>query len=90
MSPRRGEGIARSIERPQMPGTYSQILLHIVFSTKRRELWITADVAERLHAYMGGIVRAERGVLYAIGGACQPRRPLRAASHHEGFDSVSK
>ena len=51
-----------------MPGTYSQILLHIVFSTKRREPWITAEVAERLYPYMGGIVRAERGVLYEIGG----------------------
>lgn len=51
-----------------MPGTYSQILLHIVFSTKHREAWITPDIAERLYPYMGGIVRAERGVLYDIGG----------------------
>ena len=51
-----------------MPGTYSQILLHIVFSTKHREAWITADIAERLYPYMGGIVRAEKGVLYDIGG----------------------
>jgi putative transposase len=51
-----------------MPGTYSQILLHIVFSTKHREPWIMAEVAERLYPYMGGIVRAEKGVLYDIGG----------------------
>lgn len=51
-----------------MPGTYSQILFHIVFSTKNREPWITSDVAERLYAYMGGLVRAEKGVLYTIGG----------------------
>ena len=51
-----------------MPGTYSQILLHIVFSTKRREPWITADCAERLYRYMGGIVRGEKGVVYDIGG----------------------
>ena len=51
-----------------MAGSYSQILLHIVFSTKRRQSWITRDVAERLYSYLGGIVRAERGVLYAIGG----------------------
>ncbi|MCC6661418.1 MAG: IS200/IS605 family transposase [Phycisphaerales bacterium] len=51
-----------------MPGTYSRILLHIVFSTKHREPWITADIAERLYPYMGGIVRAEKGVLYDIGG----------------------
>jgi REP element-mobilizing transposase RayT len=51
-----------------MPGTYSQILLHIVFSTKHREPWITSDIADRLYPYMGGIVRAENGVLYDIGG----------------------
>jgi putative transposase len=29
---------------------------------------IAPDVAERLYPFMGGIVRAEKGVLYAIGG----------------------
>ncbi|MBS0196501.1 MAG: IS200/IS605 family transposase [Planctomycetes bacterium] len=51
-----------------MPGTYSQLLLHVVFSTKARASWITADVAERLYPFIGGIVRAEKGVLYDIGG----------------------
>ncbi len=51
-----------------MPGTYSQILLHIVFSTKNREPWIAPDIAERLYPYMGGLVRAEKGVLYDING----------------------
>ena len=51
-----------------MPGTYSQILLHIVFSTKHRQPWITEDIREALYGYMGGIVREEKGVLYKIGG----------------------
>jgi putative transposase len=51
-----------------MPGTYSQLLLHVVFSTKGRTPWIVGDVAERLYPYIGGIVRAERGVLYDVGG----------------------
>jgi len=51
-----------------MSGTYSQILLHMVFSTKHRKPWITADIAERLYPYMGGIVRAAKGVLCSIGG----------------------
>lgn len=63
-----GEGVLSNSLRSIMPGTYSQILLHIVFSTKRREPWITADIAGRLYPYMGGIVRAEKGVLYDIGG----------------------
>lgn len=51
-----------------MPGTFSQLLLHVVFSTKRRSRWITDDVVERLYPYIGGIIRAEKGVLYEIGG----------------------
>jgi putative transposase len=60
-SPQRGEGFL-------MPGTYSQLLLHVVFSTKGRTPWISAEVAARLCPYIGGIVRAEKGVLYEIGG----------------------
>ena len=51
-----------------MPGTSSQILLHVVFSSKGRTPWITPDIAEYLYPYIGGIVRAEKGVLYDIGG----------------------
>jgi len=47
-----------------MPGTYSHLALHVVFSTKHRTPWI----AQRLYPFMGGIVRKERGVLSAIGG----------------------
>ncbi len=51
-----------------MPGTYSQILLHIVFSTKQRRPYITSELQARLYDYVGGIVRAEKGTLYAISG----------------------
>src|ERR1041384_2028789 len=51
-----------------MPGTYTPLLLHVVFSTKRRQPWITQDVRERLYKYLGGIVRGEKGVLYEVGG----------------------
>jgi putative transposase len=37
-------------------------------STKGRMPWITPDVAERLYPFMGGIVRAEKCTLFAIGG----------------------
>ncbi len=51
-----------------MPGTYSQLLLHIATSTKGRIPWISTAVAEHLYPYIGGIIRAEKGVLYEIGG----------------------
>ncbi len=51
-----------------MSGSYSQILLHAVFSTKNRHPWIFADVADRLYPFIGGIVRSEQGTLLEIGG----------------------
>lgn len=51
-----------------MSGTYSQLLLHVVTSTKGRARWISPEVAERLYPYIGGVIRAERGKLYEIGG----------------------
>lgn len=51
-----------------MPGTYTQLLFHVVTATKGRTPWIKPQIAERLYPYIGGIVRAEKGVLYAIGG----------------------
>lgn len=51
-----------------MPGTYSQILLHFIFSTKRRATFIKPEIQSRLYEYMGGIIRQEKGTLYAIGG----------------------
>ena len=51
-----------------MAGTFSQILLHVIFSTKQRQPWITPKIAKRLYPFMGGIVRKEKGVLYDIGG----------------------
>ena len=51
-----------------MPGTYSRILLHTVFSTKDRANLITPTIQPELYAYMGGIVRDMKGVLFEIGG----------------------
>ena len=52
-----------------MAGSYSQILLHIVFSTKERRPVISLELSPRLYAYMASIVRGEGGSLYEIGGA---------------------
>ena len=51
-----------------MPTTLSRILLHVIFSTKRRACMITTDLQPRLYAYIGGIVRDEKGTLLEIGG----------------------
>jgi REP element-mobilizing transposase RayT len=51
-----------------MPGTYSNLLYHLVFSTKGRANLIAQNIEPRLHEFLGGIVRSERGTAYQIGG----------------------
>ncbi len=52
-----------------MGSTYSQLHFHIIFGVKERRSLINATMRERLHQYIGGIVRKEGGVLQAIGGS---------------------
>lgn len=52
-----------------MPGTFTQLLVHLIFSTKHRQPWISDRIEDRLYAYMGGIIRSEGGTLFEIGGA---------------------
>ena len=51
-----------------MSSTLTNLLYHIVFSTKNREPIITAPIRANLYKYMGGIVRGEGGTLIEIGG----------------------
>ncbi len=44
------------------------IVLHLIFSTKRRERLIRNEIREDLFAYLGGIVRAMRGTAVIING----------------------
>ena len=51
-----------------MSGTYVNLLYHIIFSTKHREPMILEAFKDELHAYLGGVLRDERGRLLCIGG----------------------
>ncbi|MBA4124210.1 MAG: IS200/IS605 family transposase [Acidobacteria bacterium] len=51
-----------------MPSTHTNLHYHIVFSTKERLPLIKEEWRERLHAYLGGIVKNLEGVPLAIGG----------------------
>jgi len=51
-----------------MASTVSNLLVHVVFSTKNREPRISPEIQPDLHAYLGGIVRSEGGVALGIGG----------------------
>jgi putative transposase len=51
-----------------MPSTHVSLHYHIIFSTKDRVPLIAALWRERLHAYLGGVVRNVNGIAEAIGG----------------------
>ena len=51
-----------------MATTFTNLLYHIVFSTKNRNALIVPDLRDRLYPYLGGIIRAEKGTLLEIGG----------------------
>ena len=51
-----------------MPSSHISLNVHLVFSTKDRLPLISADYLERLHAYLGGIVKGMEAMPLAIGG----------------------
>ena len=51
-----------------MPQSYTNLIYHIVFSTKMRQPIIKNDVRPRLYDYIGGTIRKQGGISLAIGG----------------------
>jgi REP element-mobilizing transposase RayT len=51
-----------------MPYTSSNLLVHLIFSTKRRGRLIKPDLKGGLFAYMGGIIREMHGVALIVNG----------------------
>lgn len=51
-----------------MPGAWTQNYYHVVFSTLERRALIKPEIEERLHAYLGGLVRDLRCQLIAVNG----------------------
>ena len=51
-----------------MANTYTNLLYHIVFSTKNREALIHNSLKGELNKYIGGLVRDKKGILLEVGG----------------------
>jgi REP element-mobilizing transposase RayT len=51
-----------------MSSTHLSLHYHFVFGTKNHEALITSSWRDRLHAYLGGVIRTLDGVPEAIGG----------------------
>ena len=51
-----------------MSRTFTNLLTHVIFSTKDREPTISNEVRPELFAYLGGLTRKLRGKAYGING----------------------
>ena len=52
-----------------MPQSLSQVILHIVFSTKERRPLLDAEIRPRIHAYLATVCRDCHCEAYRVGGA---------------------
>jgi REP element-mobilizing transposase RayT len=57
-------------------GSYTNLLYHVVFSTKERRRLITPVIEDELHKYIGGIVRNLEGDLLEANGDLDHRHLL--------------
>jgi putative transposase len=51
-----------------MSDSYTNLLYHIIFSTKDRKPFITADYQSRLYDYIGGVIRGVGGISLELNG----------------------
>jgi putative transposase len=63
-------------------------LLHLVFSTKNRMLWIPSDVRERLYAYQAGIFKEWESPALIIGGVEDHVHALFALSKNHALKKI--
>lgn len=51
-----------------MPQSLSNILIHLIWSTKDRHSWLTPGIREKAHAFLAGSVRQMGCEAYQVGG----------------------
>ena len=51
-----------------MSHSYTKLLYHIVFGTKKRQPWLVEEIQPDLYGILGGLVREEGGTALAING----------------------
>ncbi|MGE3800681.1 MAG: IS200/IS605 family transposase [Candidatus Kapaibacterium sp.] len=74
-----------------MASTYHSLYYHLFFHTKGNRPLIHKSWQDRLHAYMAGCVRKDRGILIAIGGVTDHVHLLvRLAPSHSIADHMRK
>ena len=51
-----------------MGDTFTNLVFHVIFSTKERVPLIAGEFQERLYGYIGGVIRGQGGTLLEAGG----------------------
>src|SRR5690242_5918655 len=51
-----------------MPQSLSNVVIHIIFSTKNRQPWLDSHIRERMHAYLATICRDLGAETMRVGG----------------------
>ncbi len=51
-----------------MAHSFTNLLYHLVFSTKERQPWLDPDMRPRLFPYLGGLIREEGGIALIVNG----------------------
>ena len=71
-----------------MAQSFTNLLYHIVFSTKHREPMISTDVEGRIHRYLGGIIRGQSGIALEINGMPDHVHILAKLSQNKSIKDV--
>ena len=77
-----------------MPQSLSQVLIHIVFSTKDRQPWLDPTIRPRMHAYLATVCRDCKCEAYRVGGVADhvhiAARLGRTISQSELVEKIKK
>jgi len=77
-----------------MPQSLSQVILHIVFSTKDRRPWLDPAIRPRMHAYLATLCRDCDCQAYRVGGAADhvhiAARLARTLSQADLLEKIKK
>ena len=73
-----------------MAQTLVSLLVHIVFSTKNREPFITPEIEPELYSYVGGILKNHESRLLDVGGTPDHLHLLISQSKNASLSSLMK
>ncbi len=77
-----------------MPQSLSQVILHVVFSTKDRRPWLDPAIRPRMHAYLATVCRDCECQAYRVGGAADhvhiAARLARTISQADLLEKIKK